>query len=104
MLGTRNPPGAMGSKSFFMAGRPVIVYAWFYVDGIEYGFHPADDARNPRGGSPVVCWFVESHDAARGRLLAAGCAPHRGPLRVDGNRQISQLVDPFGTIFGLDGP
>lgn len=79
------------------------VYAWFDVDGIEYGFHPADD-RNPRGGSPVVYWAVDDLTATRDKLLAAGCTHHRGPLRVDASRQICQLTDPFGTIIGLDGP
>lgn len=80
------------------------VYAWFDLDGVEYGFHPAEDDRNPRGGSPVVYWAVDNLDATRERLLAAGCTHHRGPLRIDEQRQICQLTDPFGTIIGLDGP
>lgn len=27
------------------------VYAWVEIGGAEVGFHPADDERNPRGGS-----------------------------------------------------
>jgi hypothetical protein len=27
------------------------VYAWFDPDGVEYGFHPAEDDRNPRGAA-----------------------------------------------------
>ena len=80
------------------------VYAWFDLHGVEYGFHPADDDRNPRGGSPVVYWAVDDLTAARDHLLAAGCTHHRGPLRIDEQRQICQLTDPFGTIIGLDGP
>lgn len=80
------------------------VYAWFDLDGVEYGFHPAEDDRNPRGGSPVVYWAVDNLHAARGHLLTAGCTHHRGPLRIEGQRQICQLTDPFGTIIGLDGP
>jgi hypothetical protein len=29
---------------------------------------------------------------------------HRGPLAIDATRSIAQLVDPFGNVFGLDGP
>jgi len=29
--------------------------------------------------------------------------PHRGPLRIGPERQICQLMDPFGNVFGLDG-
>ncbi|MGB8202435.1 MAG: hypothetical protein WCF33_22575 [Pseudonocardiaceae bacterium] len=35
---------------------------------------------------------------------AAGCLHHRSPLRINGQCQICQLTDPFGTIIGLDGP
>lgn len=80
------------------------VYAWFDLGGVEFGFHPADEEHNPRGGSPVVYWSVDNLAEARDRLLAAGCAHHRGPLRIDERRQICQLTDPFGAIIGLDGP
>ncbi|MFG2624693.1 VOC family protein [Streptomyces sp. NPDC048473] len=79
------------------------VYAWVETDGVEFGFHPADDARNPRGGSPVVYWSVDDVDGVRERLLAAGCEHHRGPLTIEPGRRIAQLRDPFGTIIGIDG-
>ena len=77
---------------------------WFELDGVEVGFHPAAPTKNPVGGSPVVYWSVDDLDARRDELLRAGCKPHRGPLEVDAARKICQLVDPFGNIFGLDGP
>ena len=80
------------------------VYAWLGVDGVELGFHSADDTRNPRGGSPVVYWSVDDVTAARQRLLDAGCTHHRGPLEAGPGRIICQLIDPFGTVIGLDGP
>jgi len=80
------------------------VYAWIELGGIEVGFHPADDARNPRGGSPVVYWAVDDLDAARRHLLDAGATHHRGPLQVTPGRRICQLSDPYGTIVGLEGP
>ena len=81
------------------------VFAWIDTSGgVELGFHPADDERNPRGGSPVVYWAVESVNATREALLARGCTHHRGPLDIGAERSICQLTDPFGTVFGLDGP
>ncbi|WP_260697009.1 VOC family protein [Streptomyces sp. 130] len=81
------------------------VYAWLDVAGVEFGFHPLDEERNRRGGSPVPYWAVGSVDAVRQRLLDAGCTHHRGPLDVgDGTgRRIAQLRDPFGNVIGLDG-
>ena len=77
---------------------------WFDAAGLEVGFHPADGARNPAGRSPVVYWQVEGLGARRAALIEAGCVTHRGPLDVGPDRQICQLVDPFGNCFGLDGP
>ncbi|MFF4082580.1 VOC family protein [Streptomyces sp. NPDC001777] len=80
-------------------------YAWIDLDGVEFGFHMADDNRNPRGGgSPVPYWAIDDVDAVRQRLLDAGCTRHRGPLQVDPQKKICQLVDPFGVVIGLDGP
>ncbi|MEU1375316.1 VOC family protein [Streptomyces triculaminicus] len=80
------------------------VYAWFDVEGVEFGFHQASPKNNPHGGSTVPYWTVDDLDTERKRLLDAGCTHHRGPLSVDAGRRICQLVDPFGTVFGLDGP
>jgi hypothetical protein len=78
------------------------VFCWYEVGGVEVGFHPPDDQRNPRGGSPVVYWAVAELEAERARLLASGCRAHQGPLTVYATRTICQLVDPFGNVFGLD--
>ena len=80
------------------------VYAWLDIDGLEFGFHQASPKNNPHGGSTVPYWAVEDLDTERKRLLDAGCTHHRGPLDVEPGRRICQLVDPFGTVFGLDGP
>jgi len=78
-------------------------FYWYEAGGVEVGFHPSDDQRNPPGLSVVVYWSVVDVRGARSRLLGRGCRPHRGPLRVGPERQICQLLDPFGNVFGLDG-
>lgn len=80
------------------------VYTWLDVDGVEFGFHMADEQRNPLGGSTVPYWSVADVAAVRQHLLDAGCTHHRGPLQVVPGRTICQVVDPFGTVIGLDGP
>lgn len=77
-------------------------FAWFTVDDVEVGFHPADVSKNPTGASTVVYWKAEDFDTTRQRLLDAGCEPWRGPLNVADGRRICQLKDPFGIVFGLD--
>ena len=77
----------------------------------ELFFHPADQERtpwgeekNPRGGSTVVYLAVDDLNETRERLLAVGCEPWRGPIEIEDGRRICQVRDPFGTVWGLDGP
>jgi len=79
-------------------------FARFDVGDTEFGFHPSDAEKNPVGGSPVVYLRVEDHSAALARAESKGARLHRGPLAIDASRSIAQLVDPFGNVFGLDGP
>ncbi|WP_197078931.1 VOC family protein [Dermacoccus sp. PE3] len=52
-------------------------------------------------GGMVATGDLRTHREA---LLDAGAEHHRGPLTIGGGRSICQLVDPFGGVFGLDGP
>ena len=79
-------------------------FCWFDLDGVEVGFHPADNDKNPLGGSTVVYYAVSDLNEYMQRLVDAGCRPHRGPLELRPGRRICQVVDPFGIVIGLDGP
>jgi uncharacterized glyoxalase superfamily protein PhnB len=77
----------------------------------EVYFHPADreltpsgEEKNPHGASTVVYLSVDDFETAKERLLAAGCDAWRGPLQIEEGRTIGQVRDPFGTVWGLDGP
>ena len=95
---------AFGVEHVEVVQDPEGDFVSFETHGVELGIHPADEQKNPVGGSPVVYWSVPSVAAAREELLKLGATPHRGPLAVDPGRSICQLLDPFGNIFGLDGP
>ena len=79
-------------------------FVFFDANGVEFGSHPADSELNPRGGSPVAYFSVARLNAARRELIELGATPLRGPLAVAEDRAICQLRDPFGNVFGLDGP
>lgn len=79
-------------------------YAYVDVDGFEVGFHPADPTKNPPGGSVVAYFSTDELQLQRGELLTVGAVAHRGPLDIGNGQAICQLVDPFGNIFGLQGP
>jgi hypothetical protein len=78
-------------------------FFWLDAGSIEVGFHPSDQ-KNPAGGGAVVYWQVENFSSSRDLMLQSGCESWRGPLAISPKRVICQLRDPFGNIFGLDGP
>jgi predicted enzyme related to lactoylglutathione lyase len=79
-------------------------YSFVEVGELEVGFHPNDDGRNPPGSSTVAYFHADDFEQSRTRFLQLGCTMHRGPLDVSATRRIAQLTDPFGNVFGLDGP
>jgi predicted enzyme related to lactoylglutathione lyase len=84
-------------------GNEEDAFCWFVASGTEYGFHPADDDRNPLGGTPVVYLASSDFEASMDRAMVFGATKHRGPLVLSPARVIAQLVDPFGNVFGIDG-
>lgn len=101
------PAAATWYRDLLFPGRPVTEdqgYWFLDVDGVQVGFHRADPDRNPRGASAVP-YFATGHlEQARAAAVAAGARHHRGPLDISDDRAICQLFDPFGNVFGLDGP
>jgi predicted enzyme related to lactoylglutathione lyase len=95
------------AKLIGISSDPVIddgEFCWFNAGTTEYGFHPSDGDRNPVGGSPVVYLATTDLTAAMNKAIALGAIRHRGPLIISPERSIAQFRDPFGNIFGLDGP
>ena len=95
---------AFGAEQVHVAEHAQGPFVFFEIRDIEFAVHVADPKKNPLGGSPVVYWSVSSVGSACEQLLERGATPHRGPIEVEHRRSICQLRDPYGNIFGLDGP
>lgn len=79
-------------------------FFWFESGDTEYGFHPADPERNPLGRSTVVYLTTPDLRNAMDRAVTLGATRRRGPLVISPDRSIAQFVDPYGNVFGIDGP
>jgi predicted enzyme related to lactoylglutathione lyase len=73
-------------------------------------FHPVDrettaagEEKNPRGASAVVYLAVEDFDAARERLLAAGCEPGGGRSRSRAAGASASSATPTARSGGSTG-
>ena len=75
---------------------------WFMIGEVEFGFHPADEAKNPKGASTVPYWIVPNLSDAVDLVKKSGGEHLRGPLRTDESRIIAQVRDPYGLVLGLE--
>ncbi|HEV7651505.1 MAG TPA: hypothetical protein VGP26_25415 [Actinophytocola sp.] len=73
------------------------------VGTAELVFAPPDE-RNDPGGSPVPYWHAEDFNDTRAELSGWGCVELHRPVATPARNQITQFKDPFGMIFGIEGP
>lgn len=73
------------------------------IGEVDLVFRLPDD-RNEPGGSPVVYWSVDDFSSMRAHLTEWGCVELHYPLETPGGTIITQFEDPFGMIFGIEGP
>lgn len=71
---------------------------------LEFGFHPAETALNPVGGSPVVHLRNANLPADLVRSTRRCARLHRGSLAIADGNGVAEIADPFGSILGFHGP
>jgi ribosomal protein S18 acetylase RimI-like enzyme/predicted enzyme related to lactoylglutathione lyase len=78
-------------------------FAAFRIGEQELCLHPADTKSPHSSGGSIAYWWTEDFAATLSHALGLGAQLHRGPISIAGQRQICQLMDPFGNVFGLEG-
>lgn len=78
-------------------------HAWLEAGGVELGFRSTTPEIRPVRAR-LCPGAVDAVDVTGQELLDRGRRHHRGPVDIAEDGHIRQLVDPFGTVFGLDGP
>lgn len=89
-----------------LGGLPVHrlpLFAVIKVGEVEVCFRPSD-YRNPPGGSPTVYWWAERFNDVRYHFKDWSCIELHYPALGPDATQITQFRDPFGVIFGIQGP
>jgi hypothetical protein len=83
--------------------RRLPLFAMIQVGGIDLCFCPPD-YRNTPGGSPAVYWWAARFNQARYHFKDWSCVELHYPIICPDNTQVTQFRDPFGVIFGIQGP
>ncbi|WP_157497580.1 VOC family protein [Gilvimarinus chinensis] len=74
------------------------------VGGITLEIVQADHKVNSAPSGTVLYWQTDNLEEAVMKLTALGAKLYRGPLDIEDNQVICQLMDPFGNLIGLRAP
>lgn len=74
------------------------------VGGITLEIVQADHKVSSGPSGTVLYWQTDNLEEAVVKLTALGAKLYRGPLDIEDNQVICQLMDPFGNLIGLRAP
>ncbi|WP_353242987.1 VOC family protein [Providencia sp.] len=63
----------------------------------------ADEKVSEGKKGTVLYWQVDNFALAFEYFTQLGAKLYRGPMLIDGNKQMCQFVDPFGNLLGIKG-
>lgn len=71
--------------------------------GVTIEIVPGDEkiASGPFGS--VVYWTVENFDVSLEHFLSIGARLYRGPIDIENQTKMCQVLDPWGNCLGLRG-
>ncbi|WP_231957653.1 VOC family protein [Paraburkholderia tropica] len=72
-------------------------------NGISLEIVPSDEKLSSGAAGTVAYWAVEDFDDTLAHLLAVGATLYRGPGRIEDNKQMCMVRDPWGNCIGLRG-
>lgn len=51
----------------------------------------------------VMYWSVSNFESTLNRFLSLGSKLYRGPMKIENEKKMCQIEDPFGNLIGLIG-
>ncbi len=78
-------------------------FAEFKFGTTSLCLHLADEKSPVTTGGCVAYWWVDDFEGVVQKMISSGGKIYRGPIATVENRQICQILDPFGNILGLEG-
>ncbi len=82
---------------------PEFNFEYLDVNGIYIEIVPADEKVAAGAAGTVVYWEVDNFQLSFEHLISIGAILYRGPMKIENNRQMCQLKDPFGNLIGIRG-
>ncbi len=74
------------------------------LDGVQIEVVPADEKVSSGAAGSVVYWMVGNLENALAHLTGIGASLYRGPMKIERDLAMCQVLDPWGNCIGLRGP
>jgi uncharacterized protein len=74
------------------------------IGGVMLEIVPADEKVTNSAAGSVVYWRASNFGATLAHLLSLGATLYRGPLDVEFDQRMCQVLDPWGNCIGIKGP
>jgi uncharacterized protein len=79
-------------------------FQYLNCGGVRIEVVLADSKVQSGAAGSVVYWSVVVFQTALNHFLNVGATLYRGPLAIEGDQSICQVLDPWGNSIGLRGP
>ncbi len=76
-------------------------YVAFRLANVTIGLHPNDEKNASGAGGQVTYWHVSDIQQTSAHFGEQGCHKSRGSIIGVDQIPVCQLIDPFGTLWGL---
>ena len=79
-------------------------FKYLQVDNVAIELVAADSKVTTGAAGSVVYWSTDNFTTRLAELLALGATLYRGPLLLENDLRMCQVLDPFGNPVGIRGP
>lgn len=80
-----------------------IEFTYLDVNGFIIEVHSADGKNKPGKNGQVTYWHVPDFESFVAKAIAMGASVYRGPIDIEDNKKMAQLLDPSGNLIGIRG-
>ncbi|MFK7800166.1 MAG: VOC family protein [Anaerolineae bacterium] len=80
-----------------------IQFSYLDINGYIVEVHPADGKNKAGKNGQVTYWRVAEFDTFINKAMDMGASIYRGPMKIENDQQMGQLIDPSGNLIGIRG-
>ena len=80
-----------------------IGFSYLNINGFIVEVHPADGKNKTGKNGQVTYWHIPDFDSFLAKAVNMGASVYRGPMNIEDNKKMAQLLDPSGNLIGIRG-